>query len=345
MSEPAAGSAGPPLPDTLPPAGWSDLGPLPGGYQSPVHLVRQSGSRDGSGDGDAVRHGVLKWAPVTNGPRAAARQSALLRDLDRARGAGLPVPAWLAHGVGGQLQYHIAEYVHGVSEPRLSAEVARALIDVLESQRGLGGDPAHCWSTYAYGRLLERRRNRYPGPPRTGPTRTEPPRTGSTGTGPTGTADTSRVERAFGRALDALLDAVPLTPLPTGDLVHGDFRLGNVLFGQAPEPATPARDGRAVVALVDIEAAGGGTRALDYATLLTEDDIAPDAWELVRTAGAAVAGPEVLALCFACAALELSEFVRARAPGRFETIGPGLTARLRALTPAATRPRTRPQAR
>lgn len=304
-----------PTPDPPAPRGWTPVRPLTGGFQSPVWLVRdEAGGRDG----------VLKWAPVRPGDTSraedAVRQAAFLRDLAHARAHGYPAPAVLAHGATHQLRYLVTEYVVGESASRLTVPVARALLPVLGRQRGLSGDPGHCWSAYAYGRLLDRVRRPRPDQPES------PHRARSRGG--------SREGAAFDSALAALLSAVPPAPLPTGDLVHGDFRLGNVLL--AP-PGSGRPDPPHVAGVVDLEAAGGGTRVLDCATLLTEDEVDQAAGDLVREAGERVAGPAVFALSFAWAALELAEFVRGRSSARFAVIAPGLTARLRALTPANRR--------
>ncbi|GAA2373444.1 phosphotransferase [Streptomyces carpaticus] len=75
------------------------------------------------------------------------------------------------------------------------------------------------------------------------------------------------------------------------------------------------------------------TRAFDYATLLTVDDIDRAGWNLTRATGEQVAGPGVLAHCFAMAALDLADFVRQRNPGRLPLIIGPLTDRTVALLP------------
>jgi Ser/Thr protein kinase RdoA (MazF antagonist) len=57
-----------------------------------------------------------------------------------------------------------------------------------------------------------------------------------------------------------LLTRYQVPVFPKADLVHGDFRLGNILFEEDT-----------MIGVIDIEALGSGTRAFDYATLLDHD--------------------------------------------------------------------------
>jgi len=264
--------------------------PLNGGFQSGTWLLRNGTN------GDAAA--VLKWSPN----RARAPQILRARRaVQRARAAGYPTPAWFAAGVSERgFPYYIQQYVPGAAPRHLTVEVAEQLIVVLEHQRGLDVDPDHCWSRYAHDRLAggwDHTRKTMAG-------------SGHEGLG-------------FVASIDALVASFGKVELPAGDLVHGDFRLDNILF----------RPERQVAAVIDIEALGSGTRAFDYATLLTVDDADAAGWELTRIAGEQVAGPGVLAHCFALAALELAHFVRQRVPGRLPAILGHLTDRAETLLP------------
>lgn len=137
-------------------------------------------------------------------------------------------------------------------------------------------------------------------------------------------------ERRLVDACERLLAVHGPVTLPTGDLVHGDFRPGNILI-----------DADHVSGVIDIEALGSGTRIFDYATLLSAHTITPDALRLLVTAGEQVDGPGALAFCFAHVVLGLAVFVHDRnlLPG-IENIS-GLAERTEFLlgrTTAANRP-------
>ncbi|MFJ3706792.1 MULTISPECIES: phosphotransferase [unclassified Streptomyces] len=266
--------------------------PLTGGFQSHTWLLAGA-DETGSDAGRAV----LKWSP---NPGLVPRTLRAAQAVAEVRAAGYMTPAWVATGVTeAGFPYHIQEFAPGGKADRLTDATARLLVPLLESQRGLDPDPERCWSRYVYESLADggaelRRR--------------------LAATGPDG--------RRFITAVGALLQAYGEVELPTGDLVHGDFRLANVVVPP---------DGRPVA--VDIEALGSGTRAYDYATLLTEDEVDESAWNLIRAAGERVAGPDVLAYCFALTAMELADFVRERVPGRLPLLIGPLTARAEALRP------------
>ena len=124
------------------------------------------------------------------------------------------------------------------------------LIDVLETQAGLDPDPQRCWSQFVTGQMTDQRDELFQGAAETGPT-----------------------GQKLVNACERLLAAHGPVALPTGDLVHGDFRPGNILF-----------HANHVSGVIDIEALGSGTRAFDYATLLSAHDITPEALEMLRTA-------------------------------------------------------------
>ena len=80
--------------------------------------------------------------------------------------------------------------------------------------------------------------------------------------------------------------------------------MGNVLFD----------DHRQLSAVIDIEALGSGTRVFDYATLLDHQEADDDTTALLIGAAIDVAGPAVLAHCFAHVALDLVLFLHRRFP-------------------------------
>ncbi|WP_392675736.1 phosphotransferase family protein [Streptomyces sp. LN785] len=226
---------------------------------------------DGTG-----RQAVLKWSPDRGWAPQIARAA---RSVAKVHSMGYPTPAWLAAGVTTDgFGYQIQELVPGRSRSQVTAHEAQLLIDVLETHAGLDPDPQRCWSQYVTGQMTDHR---------------EELLQGAAETGPTGQQLVNVCER--------LLAAHGPVALPTGDLVHGDFRPGNILF-----------HGDHVSGVIDIEALGSGTRAFDYATLLSAHDITPEALEMLCSAGEQVAGPGVLAHCFAHVVLDLTVFVHQR---------------------------------
>jgi hypothetical protein len=99
---------------------------------------------------------------------------------------------------------------------------------------------------------------------------------------------------------DRVLACYGPVELPGGDLVHGDYNSCNVLM----------HDG-AISGVIDVEALGSGTRAIDYAWLLREAWVVgagEDVARLIRRAGEAVAGAGVLAVCVAATAFDIVRF-------------------------------------
>ncbi len=225
---------------------------------------------------EAGRRAVLKWSPTRTWAHQIEHDA---EGVAKIRAAGYPTPAWLAVGTSTDgFGYQVQEFVTGHSPIQVTVNEAWLLIDLLETHAGLDPDPQRCWSQFVTARMADRR---------------EDLRQQAAETGPTG--------RRLVNACERLLAAHGPVTLPTGDLVHGDFRPGNILV-----------HADRVSGVIDIEALGSGTRAFDYATLLSAHDIAPDAVQMLCTAGEQVAGPGVLAYCFAQVALDLTVFVYRR---------------------------------
>lgn len=224
---------------------------------------------------NAGRQAVLKWSPNRDWAPQIERAAAAVAKI---RAAGYPTPAWLAVGTTTSgFGYQIQDFVPGRSQEQVTVDEARLLIDVLETHAGLDPDPQRCWSQYVTRMTNERedlcRQLAQTGPP----------------------------GRRLVDACEQLLATHGPVTLPTGDLVHGDFRPSNILF-----------DAGRVSGVIDIEALGSGTRVFDYATLLSAHDITPEAMDLLCTAGELVAGPPALAYCYAHIALGLAVFVHQR---------------------------------
>lgn len=238
--------------------------PLRGGVQSGAWLLV----------GDNGHPAVLKWSPDRSwsGQTARARNS-----VRRARRAGYPTPRWLAVGVSSEgFGYQVQQFVIGSVRQRMSVAVARRLVTVLELQDGLDPDPGRSWSRY----LHDWYRSEW--------TRTIL-RVEEVGEG--GTELVSVCEEIL--AFHAYPD------LPHRDLVHGDFRLSNILF-----------TGDDLVGVIDIEAIGSGSRVFDYATALDCGDADDEAIALLVEAAVRASEPGVLVYCAAHVFLDLVLFMR-----------------------------------
>lgn len=237
--------------------------PLLGGFQSGAWLIED----------DARRTAVLKWTRDRTWAGQVQRAS---RAVARIRRCGYPTPAWLVVGTTGSgCGYQVQQYVPGMRREHLNEHTAHQAISILELQTGLDPDPDRCWSDYLTTTLHQERASMI---------------SDVSATGVAGVELSARTAQLVSRY------DVPV--FPRSDLVHGDFRLANVLF-----------DDDTVRGVIDIEALGSGTRAFDYATLLDHEVADDSAVELLVAAGSQVAGPAVLAHCFAHVVLDLALFV------------------------------------
>lgn len=241
-------------------------------------------------------HGVLTWT-VNPGLAVRRHESAWLVQQLHLR--GYPTPQWRAWGTFEDgLAYVIADHVPGT--PASWADLsAKTLIDAVERQAGLALPAAASWSDYLRESLSEN-------------------------TGPRGAvAALGDDGLPFLHLINQAIATLGDTALPHTDAVHGDLEASNILM-------THPRDADGGIAIVDIDACGAGTRAIDYAWLFrdaTAHNAPASTTRRLREAGIAVAGPEVWATCVAFACLELVGFV-ARSGNRS-----GAAAEIRILTP------------
>lgn len=247
--------------------------PLPGGFQSGAWLIED----------DTGRQAVLKWTPDRLWAEQIQRAG---RAVAVVRRRGYPTPAWLAVGATGSGSgYLVQEYAPGRPRGYLSEDTARRAVDVLELQTDLDPDPERSWSEHVTNRFRDGWAS----------TLADVSATGGAGAELVGHAT-------------RLLSRYELPVFPRADLVHGDFRLGNLLF-----------DDDTIGAVIDIEALGSGTRVFDYATLLDDDRADDAAVKLLVDAGSDVAGPAVLAYCLAHVFLDLARFMhRSQLPAVIE---------------------------
>jgi aminoglycoside phosphotransferase (APT) family kinase protein len=227
---------------------------------------------------------VLKW---TDDPSWAPRVRRAADLVAKARAAGYPTPAWLAVGTTSTgAPYQLQSFVEG--EPLADASgvdlrLARELVEITETQRGLVDDGEVSWSGYVRGIVFHGRDDLWETVRRYDETSAE-------------------LIAGYERVCRPYRDE----ELPSDDLVHGDLNVGNLIV----------RDGR-IAAVIDIEAASGGTRAYDLIALATSaarDNAPPGVDEYFFHAALRAAGHPAAAICAASAYASIAAFVHTQFP-------------------------------
>jgi aminoglycoside phosphotransferase (APT) family kinase protein len=225
---------------------------------------------------------VLKW---TDDPGWAPRVRRAADFVRRARAVGYPTPAWLVVGTTASgSPYQLQEFVPGQplrDAPTLDETLARELIAICETQRDLVPENGVSWSTYSRGVVFDHWDGVW-----------------------------ERV-RGYGGEAAELLERYDVLcrpyrghALPDDDLVHGDLNIGNLIVD----------DGR-IAGIVDIEAAGGGSRAYDLISLATSaarDGAQAGVDELLLEAALRAGGRAAAAVCAGSAFATVAEFVHER---------------------------------
>jgi aminoglycoside phosphotransferase (APT) family kinase protein len=152
------------------------------------------------------------------------------RVVEHMRRRGYPTPAWLAVGATATHVWHLMDFVDAAPVPELTPSIVEQLMEIIELQAGQASEPYDHWS-YAW-RVATGQESAV-----------------------AGLSGYSSVVSALVERLRLVSADVP-PPREAPDMVHADLNPSNVLV----------RDG-AVVAVVDIENAGSGTRATDLTTL------------------------------------------------------------------------------
>ncbi len=146
------------------------------------------------------------------------------------RARGYPTPAWLGIGATATHVWHLTDFVDAVPASELTGSVVEQLMKVTDLQAGQASEPHDHWA-HAW-RVV----------------------TGREGTVAGLSGHSAEAAALIERLLRPCQGLRP--PLGAPDMVHADLNPSNVL----------TRDG-VVVAIVDIENAGSGTRATDLTTL------------------------------------------------------------------------------
>lgn len=220
---------------------------------------------------------VLTW---TRNPGPVARRDETARIVDTLYHRGYPTPAWRHSGVrDGGIAYAITDLAPGHPGTWSTVSVEE-LVAAVELQAGAAGPHTNSWSHYLAWALSA----------------DDGPRHDLTPLG--------RPAARFLRLVDNAAARLDQTVAPSGDAVHGDLGIGNILVD-------PAAVGAQRIAIIDTDACGPGTRALDYAWLY-RDAVTHAATAAARRfgqAGRAVAGDDVWRASLALACLELTAFV------------------------------------
>ncbi|HEY3556027.1 MAG TPA: phosphotransferase [Kribbella sp.] len=236
---------------------------------------------------------VLKWTAKPSWAPRVRRAAELVR---RARAVGYPTPEWLYVGTtAAGSPYQLQAFVPGTPVRDYSlvdAALARKLIAICELQRDLVPEDGTSWSGWSRGVVLEgwdgvwERVSGYD-------------------------EETVELLRRYGELCRPYRDQ----PLPEDDFVHGDLNLGNLILGD-----------RQVNGIIDVEAAGSGSRAYDLISLATSaarDGAAPGVDELFVEAALRAGGLATVALCAGAAFVSIAEFAHDRAPHSLALINPG----------------------
>lgn len=192
--------------------------------------------------------------------------------VEHLRARGYPTPRWLFTGqIDDGTTYHIQEFVPGKLAERPTVTLARQLIELIELNAGFDVWPERDLSTDQIDQFASC------------------------------VTDLHRASPEISDVVDRyeqLVAQLGRIDLPGGEFVHGDFHWANVLLHRDQ-----------VSGVIDIESGGSGTRAIDYGRLLRDTYFPhripePGVRQMIRCAGEAVAGPEVLALCTSAATLD-----------------------------------------
>ena len=194
-----------------------------------------------------------------------------------ARVRGWPTPEWLASGLTtGDEAWYVYDFVEGDCPEVVDRELVDAILPVIQLQAGMRPETTQDWSRYTRAVVFAN----------------ESEFTSSiTSFSAAGAAMVDAILRTFGSSHDV--------ELPVEDLVHGNFDPGNIVMRDA-----------VVVGVIDVDAAGKGTRCVDIAGLVVAAGLAGehDVLDRLVRAGVDVAGNAVLRVCVAAAMFALVAF-------------------------------------
>jgi len=214
------------------------LNRLPGGVNGGAMRVQLAGRANA----------VLKAVPRAH-PNQLDETLRAQRVVEQMRRRGYPTPAWLGVGATATHVWHLMDFVDAAPAPALTPSLVEQLMEIIELQAGQGSGPYDHWS-YAW-RVATGQESAV-----AGLDLNETPEQSLLRQSVARLSGYSSVVSALVERLRLVCADVP-PPREAPDMVHADLNPSNVLV----------RDG-AVVAVVDIENAGSGTRATDLTTLV-----------------------------------------------------------------------------
>jgi hypothetical protein len=192
---------------------------------------------------------VLKTVPLAHSNHLDETLRAQ-RVVEHMRKRGYPTPAWLGVGATATHVWHLMDFVDAAPAPELTPSLVEQLMEIIELQAGQASDPYDHWS-YAW-RVATGQESAV-----AGLGVTETPEQALLRQSVASLSGYSPVVSALVERLRLVCADVPPPP-EAPDMVHADLSTpSNVLV----------REG-AVVAVVDIENAGSGTRATDLTSLV-----------------------------------------------------------------------------
>lgn len=254
---------------------WVLVERLAGGHQSGACRLR---------DAISGQPAVLKVSEQTEWAQQVTRAAPI---IEAARTAGWPTPAWLAVGTTTQgWPYEIQEWVDGTPMDRLGLEEAEMILELLDTQVGIGAKGPQDWSEYNR-QVVFADRYGFAGEVR--------------GSSPEGAEIVASVS--------ALCDPYRSLDLPVTDLVHGDLSTHNILV----------KDGR-IAGVVDVEAVGCGSRVSDLACVIREGYMwrgDQAALERLLSEGLVMAGVGALLISIAATVFGVSAFVLDHSPSEW----------------------------
>ena len=206
---------------------------LAGGYLGGAYLLTDH----------KAQHAVLKWDRRKFWADRVTRAAPV---VEQARRAGWSTPSWLVVGTSPSgYPYVVQEFVVAAPTeafPSVTCQVVAAALEFVQSQAGLRLETEVDWTAWDRNILFDHEINAKH-------------------------ADSIRQYSAAGAALveelQSWMEQFRDIELTTSDLVHGDFHPGNLLY--CPDCERECK----VIAAIDVEALGRGTRLHDVANMAT----------------------------------------------------------------------------